>query len=196
VQTPSLDDLARLTLTLCGADMVTIQVVANGALRIAASRGFRRDFLTFFDVVHGDESACGAVLRGGATVFVDDVAASAVFQVPSARAVMAAAGSRAVVSMPVCARDGRLLGVVSPHRRAVGPLRPYQLRQLEWLAGQVAERLDPAGARVVAPPPAPDAAALLARADRVCADSRAVRQELAETLARMRAWGDATIRRG
>lgn len=69
--------------------------------------GFGRPFLEFFRVVDGAGSACGDALRTGASVWVADVASSAIYS-PTAVQVMLDAGAAACASVPV-RKPGRLM---------------------------------------------------------------------------------------
>lgn len=135
--------LSRRTLTFCnsvvdaalrssGADMGQVQLrnPATGALHIVAERGLRRPFLTFFETVYDGESACGAALLAGQPVWVPDVAASDIYRGTPSLDVMRQAGARAVASVPVLSRDGRVIAMVSAHCR----------RPTEW-AGERQARL-------------------------------------------------------
>src|SRR5260370_1233293 len=136
-----LRDVVQAAITIAGADMANIQLVEGGDLRLAASHGFKPDFLTFFAVVRDAESACGAALEAGVATVVDDVRTSPIFAGKPSLDVMLDAGSLSVVSMPIASRTGRLLGMLSPHRRTVGRPEPSEMVRLEWLARQTAELL-------------------------------------------------------
>jgi GAF domain-containing protein len=137
-----LGDIAQAAITITGADMATVQIVTGDGLQLVGSRGFKPDFLRYFDLVRSNECSCGTALRTGAPVIVDDVRTSPVFAGKPARAPLLEAGTLSVVSMPILSRRGTILGMISPHRRAVGRPEPGELRRLEWLAGQAAQVLE------------------------------------------------------
>jgi anti-anti-sigma factor len=85
------------------------------SLRIVAQHGFKSDFLEFFEFVDDDESACGAALNSGRSVWVRSTAASTIFARTPALDVMLDAGSRAVASVPVISPRGRLMAMISTH---------------------------------------------------------------------------------
>lgn len=85
-----------------GADFANIQVYNADTrdLRIVAQRNFTRDFLDYFRVVRAeDSSVCARALRTGETIFIEDVEQDPEF-LPH-RKIAAAAGFRAVLSMPL-----------------------------------------------------------------------------------------------
>ena len=86
-----------------------------GALRIVAERGLSRPFLTYFESVEEEESACGKALATGGSVWVSDVTTSPIFAETPAIDVLLDAGARAVVSLPIHAPDGPLMAVLSVH---------------------------------------------------------------------------------
>lgn len=122
------------------ADMADAQIVepSRRALRIIAQDGFRSRFLDFFEIVHDEESACGTALANGSPVWVPDVARSPIFAGTPARDVMLGAGSKSVASVPVLAGDGRLVAMISAHRRQPGPWPELQRQHLHVLAAGTA----------------------------------------------------------
>src|SRR5262249_46844662 len=135
--------LLDAAITLSGADLGNVQLCesAGRGLRIAAHHGFESDFLSYFDVVDDDRSACGRAMTDHRTVQVDDVARSAVFDGGLARDVVLDAGVRAVRSIPLVGDDRDLLGVLSVHYRR--PHRPDLAEQniLSTLASAAVRRL-------------------------------------------------------
>ncbi len=137
-----LHDLVRATITVAGADMGNIQLMSDGVLQIAASHGFERDFLEFFDTVDDTNCACGVALRSGTAIIVEDVRTSPIFADTPARDVVLRAGVLSVVSMPIVTHTGAVRGVLSAHRRTVGRPAPDELGRLEWLARQAADVME------------------------------------------------------
>jgi hypothetical protein len=137
-----LSHIVQAVVNVSNGDGATMQLYSNGGLRLVASLGFKRDFLEFFDVVRGDESACGAALVRRAPVIVDDVRTSEAFVGKPSLRPMLDAGSLSCVSMPIVSRHGVLLGMMSPHRRTVGRPEAVELDRLKWLADQTAALLD------------------------------------------------------
>jgi hypothetical protein len=137
-----LSHLVQAAINVTNADGATMQLLTNGGLQLVASRGFKRDFLEFFDIVRANESACGAALAQRAPVIVDDVRTSEVFVGKPSLLPMLDAGSLSCVSIPIVSRRGALLGMMSPHRRTVGRPAAGELKRLEWLAEQAAALLD------------------------------------------------------
>lgn len=125
------------------ADMANIQLPgpAGGALRIIAQDGFGSEFLEFFEIVRGAESACGAALVRTRPVWVPDVALSPIFAGTPAGDIVLGADVRSVASVPVLADDGNLIAMISAHRREPGPWTELQRRHLEGVATQTGQLL-------------------------------------------------------
>ena len=119
-----LADILDAAISATGADFGNIQLVnpLTGALEIVAHTGFRADFLDYFHATHVGQAACGTAMREHTRVVVEDVETHPVFQEPELRAVMRAAGVRAVQSTPLIDRHGALFGILSTHFRT--PRRP------------------------------------------------------------------------
>jgi len=101
---------------LLSADKGNVQLLEDigPALQMAAQRGFELEFTDHFATVTCDDaSACGRALRRGERVIVQDVERDPDFE--PHRDVLRHAECRAVVSTPLVASGGRLLGVVSVH---------------------------------------------------------------------------------
>lgn len=118
------------------ADMANAQLFdpQSGSLRIIAERGFRRDFLDFFEIVDDDESACGTALKSGRSVWVPDTAASTIFAGTPALDVMLDAGSRAVASVPITSPRGGMIAMISTHHHGRSTWTTERKQQLEQLA--------------------------------------------------------------
>jgi hypothetical protein len=136
----ALDEAIAMT----GADMGNIQCFdpSAGALKIEVQRGFSDPFLVFFDEVREAEAACGAAFESARTVVVEDVAESPIFLGSPALEVMLDAQARAVLSIPLAASSGRILGILSTHFRRPGPFHEAELRRVEALAQALAGWLE------------------------------------------------------
>jgi GAF domain-containing protein len=109
-------------------------------LRIAVSRGFEAEFLDYFAIVQGSESACRVALQQNCRVIVPDFRRDSLFNVDSRR-IMLRANALAVQSTPLISSSGRLLGILSTHY-SVPRLRPLaRLPYLDKLACRTAELL-------------------------------------------------------
>ena len=125
-----------------GADFGSIQVYNSGTkeLRIVAQRNFTSDFLNYFSLVTAeDSSACARALRTGKRTFIKDVEQDPEF-FPH-RKVAAAAGFRAVLSMPVIAQHGEPLGIFSVHFREPQSLSDTAFRRSDLFLSLAAETL-------------------------------------------------------
>lgn len=142
------DAAIETALQIDRADMGNAQLLdpQDRSLRIIAQRGFKRDFLQFFEIVDDEESACGAALNSGHPVWVPDTAGSEIFMGTPALDVMLDAGSRAVASLPVITPTGRLIAMISTHhnrRPARTNERKRKLEQLAHSTGRLIENLTP-----------------------------------------------------
>jgi len=119
---PLLEEVLDATMRLLKADFGNIQLFdpSTGALKIVAHRGFKQDFLDYFDNVHEGTGSCGTALKRKERVIVEDVLTEPFFA-PHLE-VVAAADYRAVQSTPLFSRKGEPLGMLSTHFRQ--PHRP------------------------------------------------------------------------
>jgi len=111
-----------------------IESIVYCGLRLA-QQGFDRPFLEFFGEVHDAQAACGAALKKGGRVVIDDVAESNVYDVASRKA-MLDAHALAVQSTPLATRSGEILGMFSIHYGQAGPIPEHDLRWIEVLSRQ------------------------------------------------------------
>src|SRR5262252_10568874 len=117
------------------AERGTVQIrEPTGELRIAAQRGFAREFLDHFAVVDNDGSACGRAAEKASQTVIVDVNKDPAFE--PHRSIAAASGFRAVVSTPPISDSG-LVGVVSTHFPRPHRLSAHELRSLQQL-GKIA----------------------------------------------------------
>jgi anti-anti-sigma factor len=142
-----------------GASMANVQLFdpQTRSLRIIAQRGFKSDFLEFFEIVEDDESACGTALNRGRSVWVRSTATSTIFAGTPALDVMLDAGSRAVASVPVISPRGGLVAMISTHHKRRPAWTIEQKLKLEQLARSIGRLLHdlPSTAclgRAIAPP--------------------------------------------
>jgi PAS domain S-box-containing protein len=125
---PRLEEILDATIALLNADYGNIQLYdsATGALKIVVQRGFRQDFLDYFDNVHEGTGSCGTALHKRERVIVEDVLTDPIFA-PHME-IVNSANYRAVQSTPLFGRNGEPLGMLSTHFRR--PHRPSD-RELE-----------------------------------------------------------------
>ncbi|MEV0522229.1 STAS domain-containing protein [Streptomyces sp. NPDC050439] len=121
---------------ITGAPMGNAQLyeAESGLLRIVAQRGFEHPFLTYFETVADQETACGLAAQDRRPVIVDEVAACPFFVGTPALEVLEEASVGACVSVPITSGDGALIGVVSTHHERAGRWSREQHRALEGLA--------------------------------------------------------------
>jgi PAS domain S-box-containing protein len=126
----ALEDLLDCAIVACGASFGNVQLFNPQlqALEIAVYRGFRQPFLDHFRAVRVDEgSSCAQVLQSGEQFMIEDVQLDAEFA--PHRAVAAEAGYRAVLSTPLKAHNGNVVGTLSTHFREPHSV-PKPVRQL------------------------------------------------------------------
>ena len=139
---PLLEEILDATIALLNADFGNVQLYnpQTKALEIVAHRGFRRDFLDYFNSVHEGTGSCGAALKRGKRVIVEDVLTEPGFA-PHLK-IVAAAGYRAVQSTPLFSRSGEPLGVISTHFRKPHWPSERELRFVDLYAQQAAEMIE------------------------------------------------------
>jgi two-component system CheB/CheR fusion protein len=142
-----LEEILDVALLIAGTSMGNIQLLesANGRLKMVAHRGFKKPWLEFWKAVDESQGSCGAALKSGECVVVEDVAQSPIFAGKPALEVQLRAGVQAVVSTPLMNHDGDLIGMISTHFKK--PHRPAErtLRLLDLLARQAGEIVERAG---------------------------------------------------
>jgi GAF domain-containing protein len=117
----------------------TSQLLAAGALKIVAQRGFDAPFLDFFKRRSEGEATGSTALQLGTRVIVEDVTTSPIFVGTKALDVMLAANVRAAQSTPLVSRTGRILGIFSTHYFTPRLPRENELRLLDVLTRQAAD---------------------------------------------------------
>jgi len=113
-----------------------------GMLRMAAAKGFSREWLDFFSVVSGGAASCARAMRTRQRVIVDDVRSSRIFAGTPALAVQLKDGILAVQSTPLISRSGEFLGMLSTHFAEPRAPRGRELYWLDLLARQAADLLE------------------------------------------------------
>src|SRR5258708_1225243 len=134
-----LNEILRVALELLGADKGNVQLfdAARKVLVIAAHQGFEQSFLDFFKEVSAEfDTSCGRALRAGRRTFIEDLEADEGFA--PFRALLSAAGVRAVQSTPLVGRDGRPGGMLSTYFRHMHRPTTHELDLLDLYARQAA----------------------------------------------------------
>ena len=114
----------------------------SGGPVIAAQQGFGPAFLSFFEGLRAEDSSCGAAMRSGSRVVVEDVRESDIFRGQPSLQIVLDAGVQAVASTPLVSSSGTLLGMISTHWAR--PHRPSarELGFLDLLVRQSADYLE------------------------------------------------------
>ncbi len=142
---PGASEMLHRVIAESRADKGNLQLLHAGSqtLRIVASEGFEAPFLNYFcEVEASDNSACGSALKTGTEIVVTDTNISPIFVGKESGEVLRAAGVRAVLSVPLIARSGALLGVVSVHRRQVWHPSDGELRRAADIARMLASTVE------------------------------------------------------
>jgi two-component system CheB/CheR fusion protein len=136
----ALDEILVTAIDLHEADFGHIQlfIPEQQGLRIVAQHGFGAAFLKTFESVRADEpSATGRALGSRETCRIEDVLSDPGY-VPY-REVAAQAGYRAVQAIPLIARSGELVGILSTYFRKVRPFSERDRHLGDLLARQAAD---------------------------------------------------------
>lgn len=139
----ALERLLDAAIVLTAADMGHCQLAdpRTGALRTVAGRGFKAEFLEFFNTpaCEGGASACAVAFRQARRIVVPDVTESPNLT-HAAKLVLRAAGVRAVQATPIFRRPGgRVMGMISTHWRSVTTPESDQLARLDLAISRVAD---------------------------------------------------------
>jgi two-component system CheB/CheR fusion protein len=127
---------------LLGADFGTIQLYdeTGGTLRIVAHRGLEKRFLDHFAMVDATSgSPYGIALAKAERVVFEDVENEPALA-PS-RDESRAAGYRAVVSLPLFANSGKIVGMLAAHFRDPHTFSEHELRLVDICARQAADAI-------------------------------------------------------
>ena len=137
-------EFLRSAIDITAADCGNVQLFdsSSGTLRIAAQVGFEDEFLRFFDVVHGNQTACGSALTTHSRLVVKDVSSHPLFRDTAAGNVVLRAGVMAVQSTPLIGAGGRIIGVLSTHYRLPGGPSRRALRELDRMTGHYVGTMD------------------------------------------------------
>jgi PAS domain S-box-containing protein len=135
-----LDELLGTALAINQADMGMLQLGDNDGerLTVVAQRGFDKPSLESLNG-GGPDPGADAALRSREQVTVEDVAGSPLFADSTALDRHVAAGVRALQSVPLVTRQGKVIGVLTTHFRA--PHRPdaRKVRLFDLIGREVAE---------------------------------------------------------
>ncbi len=136
--------ILELAIAMTGAEKGNIQLLdpATGTLKIGAEQGFGAEFLEFFAVVDDGRSACGAAMRGGRRVIVEDVTQSDIFAGQESLRILLAENVRAVQSTPLVSSSGKIVGMISTHFGRPTIFGEREKRILDLLARQAADYLE------------------------------------------------------
>ncbi len=125
---------------LLGAQHGNIQLLngAGDSLNLVAHRNFPPEFLEFFrEVSLTSNASCARAMRSGKRVIIEDVSRDELYR--PYRALAEAAGYRAVLSTPLRAANGPLLGMVSVHFTATGRPSEQEMRRLDLYLRQAGD---------------------------------------------------------
>ncbi len=102
------------SISLHGAELGNVQLLAGDCLVIVLQRGFKAPFLEFFREVRiNDGTACGRALRTSQPVLVSDIETDEEYA--PYRTVARAAGYKSVITVPLVTSSGFFVGAVSNH---------------------------------------------------------------------------------
>lgn len=130
-----LQEMLLYVTSLFNTNMSNLQLIDpdKQVLTIAASKGFSKEFLDYFQEVSAEDgSVCAQAFKSRQQVAVEDVAKDKSFapHLPIAQN----AGFRSVLSTPLYAQDGSPIGMISVHRKDPGQFTSFDLRIMELYA--------------------------------------------------------------
>jgi signal transduction histidine kinase/CheY-like chemotaxis protein len=140
--------IAEAARQLLRSDFASLQMLChdpNGRSRLdlIAHRGFTPEAADHWRHVYTDSMCtCGIALATGNRIIVSDVEASVAMAGTKDLAVYRAIGIRAVQTIPLRARDGTLIGMLSTHWARVCEPDARQLRLLDILAREAADLME------------------------------------------------------
>ena len=113
-----LNGILDAAIKITAADFGNVQIYdqKTGELKLAAHRGFGPEFVKFFETVRDGNCCCGAALKSGKRMIVEDVATDLIFDAET-RAMLLKAEARAVQSTPIYSRNAVLRGMLNTHYR-------------------------------------------------------------------------------
>lgn len=139
------DQILDAARSLMHSEMASIQMLVpeRNELFLLAQHGFAPASAMFWEWVNADDTTgCGQVLRYGKAVIIPDVETWDLVAGTENLRQYHLSGIRAVVSSPLIARNGRLVGVISTHWRDVHQPSERELRLLDVLARQAADLIE------------------------------------------------------
>jgi PAS domain S-box-containing protein len=139
----ALDEILAGAIELVGADMGVIRMLdtTQEVLKVEAHRGLPQEFLdSFGELPAAHNSACGGALRSGERRVVEDVETDALFA--HIRPFASAAGYRAAQATPIISHQGRPLGLLSTHFRAMHRHADEDLSLLDLYVRQAADIIE------------------------------------------------------
>jgi two-component sensor histidine kinase len=139
-----LAEITKTAIAISHADKGNLQLFddVSGSLTIVAHQGFQEGFLKFFASESGKHAACGAAMRTGKQIVVDDVVTSEIFTGHPVQKVLLDETVRALVATPLTSGNGSLLGMLTIHFARPHHPSERQLRLLNILARQAADYLE------------------------------------------------------
>lgn len=113
------ENLLRAAVEVANAACGTIQFYdsSHRCLRLVAYHGFGREFLDFFQVVSGEDCACGTAMAKKTRIVVPDVSTHPIFKGQPSREIVLRSGIRSVQSTPILGASGQFLGALATHQR-------------------------------------------------------------------------------
>ena len=147
----------------------------TGELHLLVQRGFDAAFSRYFKKVRAfDASACGRALGSGDCVIISDVMHDPDFQ--PHRVIAGASGFRSVKSIPIAAKDGSILGMLSTHSPSVRwDWERENTRPIAAKIATVLARLSPARWAAIRGPKTPKKSRSAIRAKRARPSKRGAR---------------------
>lgn len=138
----SIEQLLGQAVALVGADFGDLQLLdAERRLVLVAAKGFAPDFVARFRVIERDgPTLCARAARDGRAVVVADVAEDP--RCDGFREDLLRHGVRSVRSTPLLDDGGKVIGVLSTHRRSPAPQAEWEHELLRVQGREVGRRVE------------------------------------------------------
>jgi PAS domain S-box-containing protein len=139
---PLLQEIMETAVALMGAEQGTLQLLENGALRVAAHHDHKRSFLESFTAEQLQSVGCVESLGIGQRIVISDVEKSSELAGTPELRKLRKAGVRAMQSTPMLSRSGEAIGVLTTHWSTPHAPDEHDLFRLELLIRQATDLIE------------------------------------------------------
>ncbi|MBX7174592.1 MAG: PAS domain S-box protein [Pyrinomonadaceae bacterium] len=132
-----LSEVVESAINITDSDKGNLQLFhpETDTLRIAASRGYDKDFLHYFGIMDkNNTAACTVSLNTLEQVFIPDICTHPIFTDNPALDILLAENIRSVESTPLISSTGQVLGMISTHSTQTNKFSDRELRLMKLIA--------------------------------------------------------------